>query len=60
MPRYVKAHQNAHTLPTHPNAPKTVAKRASAHGGTNSFVRGGAIKAKGKRSRKRVSGKHRD
>jgi len=57
---YAKAFNNAHTLPMHPNAPKTVAKRASAHGGSNAFIRGGAIKARGKRSRKRISGKNRD
>jgi hypothetical protein len=57
---YVKAHQNAHKLPTHPNSPGTMDKRASARGGVNSFVRGGAIPARGKRSRKRISGKHRD
>jgi hypothetical protein len=36
-------------MPTHPGAPKTVAKRASAHGGANSFVKGGK---KGKAKKK--------
>ena len=39
-------------MPTNPGAPKTVAKKASAHGGHNSFVKGG--KGKKRKSRKRV------
>lgn len=39
-------------MPTHPIAPKTVAKKASAHGGSNSFVKGGG-KGKGKKKGRR-------
>jgi hypothetical protein len=39
-------------MPSHPNAPKTVAKRASARGGSNSFVHGGG-KGKGKKGRRK-------
>jgi hypothetical protein len=48
----VKAVECDAEMPTHPNAPKTVAKKASSRGGTNSFVRGGS-KGKGKGRRKR-------
>ena len=41
-------------MPTHPEAPKTVAKKASARGGHNSFVKGGKGKGKKKKGRKRV------
>jgi hypothetical protein len=38
-------------MPSHPGAPKTVAKKASARGGVNSFIKGG--KGKGRRGHKR-------
>lgn len=38
-------------MPSHPNAPGTVAKKASARGGHNSFIRGG--KSKGKKGRRK-------
>jgi hypothetical protein len=40
-------------MPEHPLAPKTVAKKASARGGVNSFIKGGGKKGK-KGRRKRV------
>jgi hypothetical protein len=39
-------------MPSHPNAPKKVNARQH---GTNSFVRGGGKKGKGKRGRKHVT-----
>lgn len=38
-------------MPTHPGAPKTVARKASARGGHNSFVKGGKGKKKGRKKR---------
>jgi hypothetical protein len=39
-------------MPSNPEAPKTVAKKAtSARGGSNSFIKGGKGKGKGKRGR---------
>lgn len=35
-------------MPTHPNAPHSVARKASARGGVNSFIKGGG-KGKGRR-----------
>lgn len=40
-------------MPEHPDAPKTVAKKASARGGVNSFIKGGGKKGK-KKSKKRM------
>jgi hypothetical protein len=41
----------ADEMPSHPNAPKTVAKKASARGGVNSFIKGG--KGKGKKGHRK-------
>lgn len=38
-------------MPSHPGGPKTMAKKASARGGHNSFVKGGKGKKKGKKKR---------
>jgi hypothetical protein len=49
-----KALVGTEEMPDHPNAPKTVAKKASAHGGVNSFIRGGkGKKGKGKKHHKK-------
>ena len=48
-----KAYDCEDEMPTHPNAPKSVAKKASARGGANSFIKGAGKKGK-KKGRKRV------